>query len=45
MARVSRSGLLGDGDFSQVLLVAAVVLGALALASLVYALTWKGPRA
>ena len=42
---LSRGGFLGDSDFSRVLLVAAVVLGALALASLVYALTWKGPRA
>lgn len=42
---LSYSGLLGTGDFSRILLVAAVVLGALALASLVYAITWKGPRA
>jgi hypothetical protein len=41
---LSRSGLIGDGDFSRVLLVAAVILGALGLASLVYALSWKGPR-
>ena len=41
---LSRGGFLGDSDFSRILLVAAVILGALALASLVYALTWKGPR-
>lgn len=42
---LSRGGFLGDSDFARVLLVAAVILGALALASLVYALTWKGPKA
>ena len=42
---MSRANLLGDEGLADALLVAAVVLGALALASLVYALTWKGPRA
>ena len=42
---MARTNLLGDGGLADALLVAAVVLGALALASLVYALTWKGPRA
>lgn len=42
---MSRSNILGDQGLADALLVAAVVLGALALASLVYAITWKGPRA
>ena len=42
---MARSNILGDEGLADALLVAAIVLGALALASLVYALTWKGPRA
>jgi len=42
---MSRSGILGDSGLADVLLIAAVVLGALALASLVAALTYKGPKA
>jgi len=42
---MSRSGILGDEGLADALLIVAVVMGALAVASLVYALTWKGPRA
>ena len=42
---MSQAGILGDEGLADVLLIAAVVLGALALASLVAALTWKGPKA
>jgi len=42
---MSRSGILGDDGLADALLIVAVVMGAVALASLVYALTWKGPKA
>jgi hypothetical protein len=42
---MARANILGDEGLADALMVAAIVLGALALASLVYALTWKGPRA
>lgn len=42
---MSRSGILGDQGLADALLIVAVVMGAVALASLVYALTWKGPKA
>ena len=42
---MSQAGILGDQGLADVLLIAAVVLGALALASLVAALTYKGPKA
>ena len=42
---MSQAGILGDEGLADVLLIAAVVLGALALASLVAAVTWKGPKA
>lgn len=44
-AFMARGNILGDEGLSDALFVAAIVLGALALASFVYALTWKGPRA
>lgn len=41
---LARSNILGDEGLGDAMMVAAVVLGALALASLVYAITWKRPR-
>ncbi|MBN8552607.1 MAG: hypothetical protein J0L52_06900 [Caulobacterales bacterium] len=42
---ISRSGILSDEGLAEALLIVVVVMGALAIASLVYALTWKGPKA
>lgn len=42
---MAESNILGDEGLADALKVAAVVLGALAVASLVGALTWKGPKA
>jgi hypothetical protein len=42
---LARSGIVGDEGLADAMVVAAVILGALALASLVYAFTWKGPKA
>ncbi len=41
---LSRSNILGDGGLADALLVVGVIFGALALASVVYAITWKRPR-
>lgn len=41
---MSRGGILRDEGLAEALLIVAVVMGALALASLVYALIWKGPK-
>lgn len=41
---MSRTGVLGDEGLDDVLLIAAVVLGALALASLVAVLSSRGPK-
>jgi hypothetical protein len=43
-AFLARSNILGDEGLADAMTVAAVVLAALALASLVYALTWKRPQ-
>lgn len=42
---LSRGGILGDEGLADALLIVAVVMGAVTVGSLVYALTWKGPKA